>query len=42
MKWVMLLLGIILVAFINGGWLLITDYFVFKDDRRRNHKKVQR
>lgn len=28
----MFLLGIILVAWINGGWLLITDYFIFKDD----------
>lgn len=27
----MFLLGIILVAWINGGWLLITDYFIFKD-----------
>jgi hypothetical protein len=41
MKWVMFLFGMILVSFINGGWILITDYFTFKDDRCRNHKKVQ-
>lgn len=41
MKWMMFLLGIILVAFINGGWLLITDYFVFKDDRHRNRQTFQ-
>ena len=27
------ILGILLVAWINGGWLLITDKLYFDDDR---------